>query len=375
MAFALLQSDPSTGALSLLVDRAFDTRDEAVSYLRTEPPADDQETFLVDLGMSAPVVIVPVEAAAEPPAVSGEETEVSAGETSPSTVTEPATPAPPIAGAWEAPAEEAVEATPEEPEEVDSQEPEEVASQEPAEESLEEPEASTPTEQSDLLAALQDATVGMLREESREESFEEVADVEEVVEPEVVGPEVVEPEVVGTTASEGVPAGEGAPGKEGVSAWPWDVAPSAEQEFRPVIMGEYAGDEDTPPTEGAYADAEAQPDEGQPVDEVREPRGALPTHTALGRATEPVPGSEPEDVEPSPGETAPPPRTEPPPGASELSDEEAPAAAFTEPPKAYEPGEMDIDSYTCEDCVYVETCPKRGEMTPSSCGSFQWRAS
>jgi hypothetical protein len=33
----------------------------------------------------------------------------------------------------------------------------------------------------------------------------------------------------------------------------------------------------------------------------------------------------------------------------------------------------DIASMTCDDCVYAETCPNRGQMLPTSCGSFQWK--
>jgi hypothetical protein len=29
--------------------------------------------------------------------------------------------------------------------------------------------------------------------------------------------------------------------------------------------------------------------------------------------------------------------------------------------------------YTCDDCVYVETCPNQGQRLPKDCGSFQWR--
>ena len=42
--------------------------------------------------------------------------------------------------------------------------------------------------------------------------------------------------------------------------------------------------------------------------------------------------------------------------------------------KAYEPGELALDSYTCDDCVYVNTCPKHHQDKPATCGSFQWRA-
>ena len=36
--------------------------------------------------------------------------------------------------------------------------------------------------------------------------------------------------------------------------------------------------------------------------------------------------------------------------------------------------EIDIDSWTCEDCIYVLTCEKSGTLRPAECGSFQWRA-
>lgn len=37
-------------------------------------------------------------------------------------------------------------------------------------------------------------------------------------------------------------------------------------------------------------------------------------------------------------------------------------------------GELILDRYTCDDCVYANTCPKVGESAPADCGSFQWKA-
>ncbi len=37
----------------------------------------------------------------------------------------------------------------------------------------------------------------------------------------------------------------------------------------------------------------------------------------------------------------------------------------------YAAGDSDIESLTCNDCVYVETCPNKDECTPAECGSFQ----
>jgi hypothetical protein len=51
----------------------------------------------------------------------------------------------------------------------------------------------------------------------------------------------------------------------------------------------------------------------------------------------------------------------------------APVATPSEE-KAYEPGGLDIAAYTCDDCVYVETCPKARQEGPATCGSFQWKS-
>jgi hypothetical protein len=50
----------------------------------------------------------------------------------------------------------------------------------------------------------------------------------------------------------------------------------------------------------------------------------------------------------------------------------APSAPVDE--KAYEPGGLDIAAYTCDDCVYVVTCPKARQEGPATCGSFQWKS-
>ena len=42
----------------------------------------------------------------------------------------------------------------------------------------------------------------------------------------------------------------------------------------------------------------------------------------------------------------------------------------------FEGGDSDIAELTCDDCVYMNTCPKieKGESDPASCGSFQWKS-
>jgi hypothetical protein len=37
-------------------------------------------------------------------------------------------------------------------------------------------------------------------------------------------------------------------------------------------------------------------------------------------------------------------------------------------------GGLDMSEYTCNDCVYANTCPKVGQVTPAECVSFQWKS-
>lgn len=36
--------------------------------------------------------------------------------------------------------------------------------------------------------------------------------------------------------------------------------------------------------------------------------------------------------------------------------------------------EIDIEAWTCEDCIYISTCAKVNTIRPAECGAFQWRA-
>lgn len=51
--------------------------------------------------------------------------------------------------------------------------------------------------------------------------------------------------------------------------------------------------------------------------------------------------------------------------------------ALTSAPAADDAGapspSSSLETMTCDDCVYVETCPNSGQRTPASCGSFQWK--
>jgi hypothetical protein len=56
----------------------------------------------------------------------------------------------------------------------------------------------------------------------------------------------------------------------------------------------------------------------------------------------------------------------------------APSAVDGSPEDAaehgYEPGALNMNKYTCDDCVYANTCPNKDQKAPAECGSFQWKS-
>jgi hypothetical protein len=62
-------------------------------------------------------------------------------------------------------------------------------------------------------------------------------------------------------------------------------------------------------------------------------------------------------------------------GASPSDDVEESAEQSDEPiPVSLGVVEIDIEAWSCEDCIYISTCAKAGTIRPAECGSFQWRA-
>jgi hypothetical protein len=45
----------------------------------------------------------------------------------------------------------------------------------------------------------------------------------------------------------------------------------------------------------------------------------------------------------------------------------------SEPSQPDAPGDAPLSTYTCNDCVYVDTCPNKDQNHPEDCGSFQWK--
>jgi hypothetical protein len=55
-------------------------------------------------------------------------------------------------------------------------------------------------------------------------------------------------------------------------------------------------------------------------------------------------------------------------------DEEDDAADSSPQPSDVGVVAIDIDDWSCEDCIYISTCAKQGTIRPAECGAFQWRA-
>ncbi len=173
-------------------------------------------------------------------------------------------------------------------------------------------------------------------------------------------------------------------------AWPWDAM--VEPPAPPIVsldaleetglqdddggLVRAAGDDETmaaarPVILGAYSDSSVEP---SVADDAADSSAESESEASL---VEPAPGS-PETTEseteaplPPTAEEAPEPTSEP---ESDFILDLDPVAPVEVPP-GYEVSEAsaEISTMSCEDCVYVGTCPNKDERDPSSCGSFQWK--
>ncbi|MDP2182565.1 MAG: hypothetical protein Q8K99_08350 [Actinomycetota bacterium] len=325
MGFFLLGRTRSDGAVRLLSDRLFDTRQQALDELSSlSIPQDlESEVFVVDLGTATPVLVVQskgLETAVTPEPDSAPAEEPEEVET---------------AGVWEAPVEPAIA------EAVLDQAAEEAASGS-------EREAVESEEEPDLADALRRAT-GTLENEG-------------IVAPESIGPAAAGSDDADTQLA---PPAQTSPDEDaGVpdtpAVWPWDVAP---------------------PTEAATAAPDAPAIDSEPfvLDALEEPAAdvsELVVHPAEEDVETPRPvimGAY--DEEPL-AEAEPPAVVEPvaPADAADGEIDSVLADLEVVEPLVYEGGGSDIADLTCDDCVYLNTCPKRGESDPTTCGSFQWKS-
>ena len=395
MAFFLLGRGRPAGELRLISTELFDSRQQALDALgllsgQSGFEHTDAEVFVVDLDAATPVLLVATPA--------------------PAPVSEPEEPAEPASkvsdeaetvGVWESPAEpepeveEIVQPVEVEPDLVEPAIAEAVLAEEsevpaellePAED--ESTEVETPTEFAGSEGGLRDALAGaaVTLEESGIVAPDSIGPAPETpataaawpwdssaggepvvdVEP---APDL-EPEPEPEPAPEPEPQSEPEPAPEPEPVYipgPYDepaidggdslIGPGDEDAFelsRPVILGAY--DESPPEVEEAeyVAEPEAELVTGPAVD---------PAEVSLEAALADIEPLEPEAADGL--------------GAAEVPDisDFAPEPGLGDIPVAPTAEAGDESSVmTCEDCVYVNTCPNKDERDPSTCGSFQWKS-
>ncbi len=205
------------------------------------------------------------------------------------------------------------------------------------------------------------------------------------------------PVVAAEPDTEPAEAREPRPGAEDGAAaqWPWDL---------PVIPDEGAIDE--VPEESSAGEAQGGPaseDDAaldSPAAEPAEPEE--PAAAEFGAVSGYEQDAQPQDLvdEPVADEPAPPRSDQPDAPAALPPETQADAAApdagvivpvVVEPQsvldagaapssgeenssRVYEPGALNMNEYTCDDCVYANTCPNHGQKRPAECGSFQWKS-
>lgn len=198
-------------------------------------------------------------------------------------------------------------------------------------------------------------------------------------------------------------------------AWPWDVTPetaapqeqTAERGSEPVEPDQPVPEavEDTEEATPAETESEAEADQEAEVDQeaelsttpaetgvvlegLEEPAiddgGSLITSTiddegfaaarpvilgAYGERAADVEIDDEEAVGPIEGRGE---EAEPEPESDFIIIGEGSGSAEVSVPAA-EPEPSPLSSYTCNDCVYLETCPNKDQRRPEDCGSFQWK--
>jgi hypothetical protein len=399
MGFFLLGRGPNDD-LVLLSDVAHATKSAAMAEL-SRLTADssfahwDAEVFVVDMDAAMPVLLVRPAAAEKEEAPDAVEAEF---EESAATIESPEVEAVVSVGPAEAVTAEETAA------EID----EALVVEEPIADAVlaDAEEAEEPEEAEGTGGTLKDA---LMRTAAQMES-------EGIVAPESVGPaeettaeETASDEQIAAEADTAAEESAEQPGAPGEASWPWDVAqesdaastggfslsaleePAVDVEggmlragiddetfaaAKPVILGAY-GNEDVPSvdTELPVESAEVPVPEPEAVPEI-----------AAEPETTPAPEAAPEpETVPEP-ETAPEP--EPDDEVDEISDfifdleasivESAPGGeavvqgeeGLTQAPEAV--AEV-VAGMSCEDCVYVATCPNKDQRDPATCGSFQWK--
>jgi hypothetical protein len=322
MKLVLMSSDGSTGELILISSRSFADRDGAFAELRRALSSGEADVscdlYLLDLDAAAPIVIMvaPVEAETVPLETQVEPVE----ETFAAAVLEEAADEPSAAEVAPIVAE-----TGQEPPSAGM--PEEA--EEPGSWML---GAVEPVEETPVAKEYREDAAAPVAEET---ASEKAAPVPMVVEHHAELLAVAESEAASVTAPEAPLAESEAPAATTVEEpvaedaaavvpvaplqWPWETGEEA--------VGEAAAAQDA----GEPAVADAVPAGAAPLGVV-DPQGVTAAVAAGARPQEPA-----DD-------------------------------------RSYEPGALNMNEYTCADCVYVNTCPNQHQKAPAACGSFQWKS-
>lgn len=383
MGFFLLGRGREAGELRLISTEVYAGRSEAIEALTKlsgEPGFEhrDAEVFVLDLETGMPVVLVapaapvakpvpaegPAEVEESDAGIEAEEAEEALEESGPSA----------DAGVWEAPAEADAE-TEEEPEP--------------------EPEPEPEDEPDDLAGALKRAagaleSEGIVAPESigpaataqdAEESVTEPLSVldqpwlAEIGEPEPEAETEPEPEPEPEAEPKPEPEAEIEPEPEAAesdAAWPWDTAGGGEV----AASGEAPAADEAPASEPApyVPDPFEEPaiDGGDFLKVQIGDESSAPRTVVMGAyAEEPPAGADAPQQAAEPASVVAP-DTEIDSMLADLGPVETPSvqAPADEAPAAG----SDMADLTCEDCVYVNTCPNKEDLDPARCGNFQWRS-
>ena len=240
------------------------------------------------------------------------------------------------------------------------------------------PEAMTAAvaEQYDLREALLRTTQHMASEgvEPPASAGLAPAPTEELVAEQLVTPieaasDAETPDVVAPSASAGTDLSSDTEGEAETPAWPWsdvDVArvadeahptaglPDAERMAEREEQVTTVGQQWSAPEPSDLPDEEAAPESGFILDLEEIQPVQLESHeAALNAEADATQATTLEGAPPAP---------------------EASAAADSAVQPDTSPSTTSLlTEYTCDDCVYVGTCPNRDQRLPKDCGSFQWR--
>ncbi|MRS11445.1 MAG: hypothetical protein EG823_00010 [Actinobacteria bacterium] len=352
MAYFVVERSGADGSLRIPLKEEYPTREAAIAALSEATSSGEVvlegEVFIADLGAAVPVLVMQAAPAAIAETVQAEAPEGSvlaeALKRAATSLEDEGIVAP-----------ESVEAEPE-PEEAEGEgvsafaEEAEAAEVEPLDETQGLTEAATEiAEPASLAAVVDEPPADKAWPWANVDAYEgeESAVAEESAEPEADesgSDEMAElAAAVASMEFESEDAEEGAEGGSLITSAP----PEGEDAYvpHPVILGDY-GDQ---PARGEVE--AAVPAEETEIDE------ELESSLAEIEAAPTEGGSSEGEEEPSEADLA----------------VEAAEEASEEP--GYEAtGELDLTEYTCNDCVYSNTCPKVGQATPADCGSFQWKS-